>query len=298
MRYRLAPKFPFPAALLDCLIAYLYLLSPSLGSYHKPVPASNIVFAGDSAGGTLSFALLQLILQMHRSNTSGQTPTIRFNGKDVPLPIPGGVATFSAWVDLTRSMPSTLGNARWDYLPPPSQGTLTTKFPACALWPTKPTREDLYCDVSVLLHPLVSPMAAKSSDWEGSCPVSFLYGEEVFADEGKVLCRRLARAGIPLQWDQYDGMPHCWAMMIRGSESSNKAFKAWGDFIARAAKGERIETKGSLVEAKTLNEKSVDVNSLLGELNDVQVEERMRADVKRKLAYGPARNDEKIQAKL
>ena len=42
-RYRLAPQFPFPCGLLDCLAAYLYLLT-----VQHP---SEIVLAGDSAGG-------------------------------------------------------------------------------------------------------------------------------------------------------------------------------------------------------------------------------------------------------
>ena len=42
-RYRLAPQFPFPCGLFDCLGAYLYLLTVQ--------DPSEIVLAGDSAGG-------------------------------------------------------------------------------------------------------------------------------------------------------------------------------------------------------------------------------------------------------
>lgn len=42
-RYRLAPQFPFPCGLLDCLAAYLYLLT-----LQDP---TTIILAGDSAGG-------------------------------------------------------------------------------------------------------------------------------------------------------------------------------------------------------------------------------------------------------
>lgn len=42
-RYRLAPQFPFPCGLHDCLAAYLYLLT-----IQDP---STVVLAGDSAGG-------------------------------------------------------------------------------------------------------------------------------------------------------------------------------------------------------------------------------------------------------
>jgi acetyl esterase/lipase len=47
VRYRLAPSNPFPAALLDALVAYLTLLYPPPDAYHEPVPPAEIVFAGD-----------------------------------------------------------------------------------------------------------------------------------------------------------------------------------------------------------------------------------------------------------
>ena len=44
--YRLAPTYPFPAALDDCLTAYRWILD-------QGIPAKHIVLAGDSAGGNL-----------------------------------------------------------------------------------------------------------------------------------------------------------------------------------------------------------------------------------------------------
>jgi acetyl esterase/lipase len=49
--YRTAPDYPFPAALNDCVTAYLWLLN-------QVVSAQNIVVAGDSAGGNLTITLL------------------------------------------------------------------------------------------------------------------------------------------------------------------------------------------------------------------------------------------------
>ncbi|CAI4217486.1 unnamed protein product [Parascedosporium putredinis] len=48
--YRLAPQFPFPCGLHDCLAAYLYLLEER--------DPSTIVLAGDSAGGGMVMSLL------------------------------------------------------------------------------------------------------------------------------------------------------------------------------------------------------------------------------------------------
>jgi acetyl esterase/lipase len=56
-----APQYPFPCAIQDCLAAYLYLVNPPPGANHSPVDPKNIVIAGDSAGGGLCLALLQIL---------------------------------------------------------------------------------------------------------------------------------------------------------------------------------------------------------------------------------------------
>ncbi|EXJ93085.1 hypothetical protein A1O3_01641 [Capronia epimyces CBS 606.96] len=90
-RYRLAPQFPFPCGLQDCLAAYLYLLS-----LHEP---AEIIFAGDSAGGGMVVSLLCLL-------------------RDQSLPLPAGAILISPWVDMTHSFPSLVGSAELDYIPP------------------------------------------------------------------------------------------------------------------------------------------------------------------------------------
>jgi len=49
--YHLAPEFPYPAALEDCLSAYRFLLA-------QGTPAGRIVIVGDSAGGNLTLVTL------------------------------------------------------------------------------------------------------------------------------------------------------------------------------------------------------------------------------------------------
>lgn len=73
--YRIAPEKPYPAALEDALAAYQWILEQGYKS-------NQIVVAGDSAGGGLTFAL-GLYLRDHN------------------MPIPGGIITMSAWADLT-----------------------------------------------------------------------------------------------------------------------------------------------------------------------------------------------------
>jgi monoterpene epsilon-lactone hydrolase len=49
--YRVAPEYPFPTPLDDCVTAYRWLLKPGIS-------AQNIVVAGDSAGGNLTITTL------------------------------------------------------------------------------------------------------------------------------------------------------------------------------------------------------------------------------------------------
>ncbi|PLW09588.1 hypothetical protein PCASD_20257 [Puccinia coronata f. sp. avenae] len=99
VNYRLAPQYPFPCALADCLAAYLYLIRPPENAKHRMIDPSKIVIAGDSAGGGLSLALLTLI-------------------RDVGLPMPAGAVLISPWVDLTHSFPSIMTNSDKDIIPP------------------------------------------------------------------------------------------------------------------------------------------------------------------------------------
>ncbi|KAH6605664.1 hypothetical protein Trco_004817 [Trichoderma cornu-damae] len=89
-RYRLAPQFPFPCGLQDCLATYLYLLTMQ--------DPSTIVFAGDSAGGGMVMAMLCLL-------------------RDRGIPLPAGGILISPWADLTHSFPSVAGEAPLDYIP-------------------------------------------------------------------------------------------------------------------------------------------------------------------------------------
>jgi acetyl esterase/lipase len=53
--YRLAPQSPFPAGLVDCILAYRYLIDPPPGSLHEPIDPKRIVVAGGSAGVPFQF---------------------------------------------------------------------------------------------------------------------------------------------------------------------------------------------------------------------------------------------------
>jgi len=48
--YRLAPQHPFPAALIDAILAYKYLINPPSDAIHEAIDPRKLIIAGDSAG--------------------------------------------------------------------------------------------------------------------------------------------------------------------------------------------------------------------------------------------------------
>jgi acetyl esterase/lipase len=286
VRYRLAPQHPFPSALLDAFLSYLYLLYPPPGALHKPVPSSDVVFGGDSAGGNLSLVLLQLLLHLHRTNPKGEIPTFMFHGKRVEVPLPAGITLASPWTDVTRCMPSIYTNSKYDYLPSPATSQ-AHDFPPCAIWPAQPARADLYCDDSAMCHPLVSPMAAL--DWRNSPPVFINCGEEMLADECKVIARRMSAQGVRVVWDEYEAMPHVFEMMLEGSAVSQACFTEWANFIKATVNAPaEIETKGIFVTAPKLERKEISVETLI-EMSDEEVLKRMKKAQSEKIQAFEAR---------
>lgn len=86
--YRLAPEYPFPAAIEDGVAAYRELLDSGLAP-------ESIVFAGDSAGGGLAV-------------------TTSLAARDAGLPMPAALVAFSAVFDHTRSGASMTTKAAAD----------------------------------------------------------------------------------------------------------------------------------------------------------------------------------------
>ena len=82
--YRVAPEYPFPAALEDAMAAYEWLLD-------RGVSENDIVLAGDSAGGGLAMALCHTLKSSWRK-------------------LPAGIVAMSPWTDLTTSGPSYKDN--------------------------------------------------------------------------------------------------------------------------------------------------------------------------------------------
>lgn len=99
--YRLAPEFPFPAALEDALACYQLLLT-------RWAP-HQILFCGESAGGGLIYALC-------------------LKAKSLSLPLPAGLIGISPWTDLLASGASYKENRDAD---PSMSQSLLQFYAAC-----------------------------------------------------------------------------------------------------------------------------------------------------------------------
>ena len=274
VRYRLAPQTAFPGQLLDALQVYLSLLYPPAGSMHEPVKVQHIIFAGDSAGGNLAFALLQLLLHFHRATAE---PTILFHGKEVSVPLPGGVSGNSAWFDITRSMASMEIMAKYDYLPPVSHDKPMGRrpIPPDAVWPTDPPRGDFFCDLSLLDHPLTSMLGAAS--WAQAPPLWLMTGWEMLSDEIRVVASRAAGQGVKVQYEEYEAMPHVFQMLLPWHKSSAALYRSWGEFCRKCAvEPEAMETNGKVFKANTGEEASIEVGTW-DQLTFTEVKQKMRS---------------------
>ena len=69
----------------------MYLIQPPVGASHCAINPNKIVIGGDSSGGGLVLALLQVI-------------------RDAGLPLPAGGVLVSPWCDLTHSFHSITTN--------------------------------------------------------------------------------------------------------------------------------------------------------------------------------------------
>lgn len=110
-RYRLAPQYPFPCAILDVLSAYVYLLETCR------IPPEEVLISGDSAGAGLVLGFLCML-------------------RDVGMPLPAGGMLISPWVDLLHSFPS-IEQENEDYIP-----NYGFHHRPSLVWPP-PTLEDL-----------------------------------------------------------------------------------------------------------------------------------------------------------
>ncbi len=164
--YRLAPEHPFPAALDDALAAYDYLLNEGFNS-------SDIVFAGDSAGGGLCLATLLAI-----------------KAKDIALP--SAAAVLSPWTDLALTGKSYQTNEKKCVSPI-----------GCA-----ENANIFYAADTDLRNPFISPLYG---DLKGLPPLHISAGgNEILLDDSIQFTQKAQAAGVDVTLRIEEGMCHCY----------------------------------------------------------------------------------------
>lgn len=229
---------------------------------HSAFAANKIVVSGDSAGAGLSLSLIQLILQFQRSNVQ-----VHWYGKEYSVPLPAGVATLSAWIDVSRSFSKLSGFEKgsedtclgFDYLPSHEESAKMV-WNNSEGWNEDIRKErgqsQLYAPDLLIHNPLVSPLLADS--WKGAPPVYATVGDECLRDQNLYLAHRLLEEGVKLRFEKYTAMPHVFQGMLAHHTASERAWESVGMFVKHvtglsdAGEGiyrlERIHPKTLVVE--------------------------------------------------
>jgi epsilon-lactone hydrolase len=187
--YRLAPEHPYPAAVDDALAAYQALLDDGTAP-------SDIVFAGESAGGGLAVATL-------------------VNARDHGLPLPAAAFVMSPYADLTLAGP-----------------TMQTKGQVDVLM----SRENLqsrvgdYTSGQDAALGLISPIFA---DLSGLPPLLIQAGtHEVLLDDAIRLARQAATADVEVILDITPGVPHVFQTFYPILDEGAAALDRAGQFLS------------------------------------------------------------------
>lgn len=185
--YRLAPEHPFPAAVDDAVGAYRWLLD-------RGVQPSQLIMAGDSAGGGLAFSAILAARQQG-------------------VPPCAGMVALSPWVDLTCSGESMTSRAAVDIL---CTREALLELAGCYLAGADPRQ------------PLASPLFA---DLTGLPPVLCLVGsDEVLLDDTLRLVRQAGVAGVEMTVSIVPGMQHVfpiWSGVFPEADSAIAQIGAW-----------------------------------------------------------------------
>lgn len=187
--YRVAPEDPYPAALEDAVTAYKWLM----GLGYK---GSDIIVAGDSAGGGLALALAMYL-------------------KDNSINLPAAMVLMSPWTDLTASGSSYETNYELD----PLFGN---------------TRESMiyngeYIGSNEPDNPYISPLFG---DFNGLMPMLFQAGSvEMLLSDSVDAAKKAEEAGCSVKLNVYEGMFHVFQMALDLLPESKQAWQEVKEFI-------------------------------------------------------------------
>jgi monoterpene epsilon-lactone hydrolase len=190
LEYRLAPEHVFPAAVDDALTAYRWLLAQGTRPEH-------IVLAGDSAGGNLSLALLQML-------------------RDRDMPMPAGAVLLSPWTDLAGAVESR-----------------TTRDAVDPIFSGKGINglASFYVGTEDASQPLISPLNA---DLRGFPPLAIEVGsDEVLLDDSLLLAEHARAAHVSVELTVWEEMWHVFQQYASILPEGQQSLENMGRFIRR-----------------------------------------------------------------
>jgi monoterpene epsilon-lactone hydrolase len=187
--YRLAPEHPYPGAVEDARAAYEALV-------HSGIAASDIVFAGESAGGGLAIATL-------------------VNARDHGLPLPAATFVMSPYADLTLA-----------------GATIETRRDVDPLL-SRELLEPRVADYTSGQNPALGLISPIFADLSGLPPLLIQAGtHEVLLDDALRLARQAATADVAVTLDITPGVPHVFQAYHAILDEATAALDRAGPFLS------------------------------------------------------------------
>ena len=187
--YRMPPDDPFPTAVEDASSGFRSLL--------EEIPDARVAMGGTSAGGGLTLAVVQHLIQNH-------------------YPIPAALFLGSPWGDLTPTGDTLFTNEGIDHVLVTYRGILEGSA-------------QLYAGSADLKHPLISPLYG---DFSGFPPAYLVSGtRDLFLSDTCRVHRKLITSGSQADLHVYEGLSHGEYLFDLRTEESRQVFHGLSNFL-------------------------------------------------------------------
>jgi len=186
--YRLAPEHPFPAAIEDTLAAYEWMLA-------QGTAPSQIVVAGDSAGGTLA---LELLIHLRDNNQ----------------PLPAAAICLSPAPDLSFSGKSWVYNSKKDLMLDERKERKAVQIYLREADPCSPYASPIFADLQGLPLMLIQ-----------------VGSHEVLLSDVERFSEKARASGVDLTLEVWPGMQHEWQFAAKYLPEGKQAISRIGEFV-------------------------------------------------------------------